>query len=181
MPQTSGEAAAAYHAEHAVRAGQPPREEEPRKVLVDTVRVRDGEPLDAGDPTTPPAAFAMRGDPTYVVPARLGPRVVLAAVAGLAVVALLFVAFDRPASHGAPAPAVGAPAAPVVAEPLPPAVQAPEHALQAPVENTPPAPSGPAEDLPAAPPVPPPASSHRHGHGPKGSGGPDLGEFKTTF
>jgi hypothetical protein len=203
MPQTSGEASAAYHAEHAVRAGQAPREDEPRKVLVDTVRVPVARPLD--EDTGPPFdKLAARADPTYVVPARMVPRVVLAAVAGLAVVALIFIAFGRgqdahpiPPAANAP-PVLTSPAQPesALAVALPAAAPLPAPAVPAAAAE--PSPGDTPTPMQAAPgSAPPSLASRPHSRHPgtastdnRGSAAaagtatgtqPALGEFKTTF
>jgi hypothetical protein len=204
MPQTSGEASAAYHAEHAVRAGQAPREDEARKVLVDTVRVPVAKPLD--EDTGPLFdKLAARADPTYVVPARMVPRVVLAAVAGLAVVALIFIAFGRPAAQDAHpvSPAVSPLAAqanappPVIVAPAQPALAvAPPPELPAPAAEPSPGDTAAMQAAQAAPVPAGPAAAHPHSRHPgtasteslegkrnAAAGAPPagLGEFKTTF
>ncbi|MGH7434823.1 MAG: hypothetical protein ACRENE_04040, partial [Polyangiaceae bacterium] len=84
MPQTGGEASAAYHAEHALRAGHDAHDDS-MKVLIETVRL--------------PAASADldrrgAGEATYVKASRQGPRIVVAALAGLLVVAAFFAFFS---------------------------------------------------------------------------------------
>jgi hypothetical protein len=176
MPQTAGEGSAAYHAEHAVHAGRTPYDEK-KKVLVDTLRLRtvtegatDAERGDA--PVRPPA------DPTFVLPQRLGPRVIVATIAGLLVVLAIFAYLDRgpkqsvasapptaPPTATTPAPAPEAPALPVAA--LPATSPASE-------EVTP-----PIADPSAAPPAA--VATRPHGPGPRHKGMGDVGEFKTTF
>ncbi len=177
LSQTSGEASAAYHAEHAVRAGRTARDED-RKVLVDTVRLPIG--ADADDLGGP-----MPGrDPTFVLPARLAPRVVIAVLAGLLVVVVLFAAFDHPSAlfargstdDPAPEPAVATVPQPSIVT-APPAAQ-PQAAM--PAEPLLPSVEAPAMTDPAAPPAAMATRPRTSGLRPK-AGATDVGEFKTSF
>lgn len=171
MPQTGGEAAAAYHAEHAVHAGRTAREED-RKVLVDTVRL----PAAIED-----ESYELRTalEETYVRPDRQERRVVVAILAGLLVVMAIFAYLDRSPREAAttsPSPrqallaAVPAPPPSVtVAEPPRP----PPAAGQPRAEETM---AAPAETAPAAPATV--ASRARSTARPKAG---DVGEFKTNF
>lgn len=174
LPQTSGEAAAAYHSEHAVRAGRTAHEED-RKVLVDTVRLPIG--VDSDDPD---ARFA-GPDPTYVLPARLAPRVVIAVLAGLVVVVGLFAVLDRPSTHASDG--AQAPEPPVAALPQPSAIASPPSAQPAPTPPVEQAATGFEQPLEAEPTAPAAAFAARpraSGPRPK-AGGRDVGEFKTSF
>jgi hypothetical protein len=174
MPQTAGEASAAYHAEHAVRAGRTARDEG-RKVLVDTIRLRP--PTDEGELALRPGA----ADPTFVLSTRLGPRIVVATIAGFLVVLAIFAYLDREPQQGSasvappPQPPAVAAAAPV------PAAASTENAAS-PATNPEPAPTTAAAASTDPSPAPPAAMATR----PRGAGGHrqspgDVGEFKTTF
>jgi len=92
-PQTDGQAAATYHAEHAVRAAQTSPDDEP-KVVVD--RPPLAETLQISRDAVPGAGERQAWTETTAVSAQpLGARVTVAVVAGLAVVALIFVALER--------------------------------------------------------------------------------------
>jgi hypothetical protein len=201
MPQTDGEASAAYHARHDVRAARTSPDDEP-KVIVERP-VGPPSPLELA-PTVPdltaederPETTAERGVrekqvaaarlPTAELPARLGPRVALAGAAGMLVVLFLFVALaalraNRSAEEKAPSAAM-APAEP----------PAPALTVRASASSAPPA-TGEAVSLLASAPVastpvakapphaggkgkaPAPAATHAP------SAIPDLSELKTTF
>lgn len=176
MPQTAGEASAAYHAEHALHAGRTAHDEG-MKVLVDTVRLpaADG---DDGPPRPSP-------DPTFVLPARLAPRVVVAALAGLLVVLAIFAYLDRRGPESAALAGLAGASAPAPArteEPLPAVAAA--RPTEVPAQ---PAPSSQqaseAVGAPAveAPPAPPSAVATRSRTRTRDKGTGDVGEFKTTF
>lgn len=173
MPQTAGEASAAYHAEHAVHAGRSAREED-QKVLVDTVRL----PAAAEEPEL---ALLPLANPTLVIPARLGPRVVVAAIAGLLVVLAIFAYLDRdPTPHAAgPGPTVQ----PAPSEPAPAVPAAPATPAQATGAAEPEAPAGPATAPPTDTPATPPSAvaTRPRGSGPRRQAPGEVGEFKTTF
>lgn len=175
MPQTAGEGAAAYHAEHAVRAGRTARDES-RKVLVDTVRL---------PAATEDESFELRSslEATYVLPDRQKRRVVIATIAGLLVVVVISAYLDRAPRRAATAqPSQAVPAAvqsPPQPQPAVPGIQT------APVETTPESPAEPAPAATAAAPAeaastPPAAvaSRPRSASRPKAA---DVGEFKTAF
>jgi hypothetical protein len=120
----------------------------------------------------------------------------MAVVAGLAVVALMFIAFGRPDGQGArsasspePLPVVPSPAPPEPAVQAVPPPEAPLSALPAQAAAAEPSPGDSPAATQAAPPAPPAVASRAHSRHPgtasaesKGSGAqPALGEFKTTF
>jgi hypothetical protein len=163
MPQSDGQAAAAYHAQHGVRPARTVAEREP-KVLVDrwpfsAIR-RDVRPVAQG--ATEPSPRLAR---------HLKRRVATAILAGLLVVAGLFLVLKLtsggPTSNeraGAfPEPVAVVPAVPVAVSEA--AVEAVPVADPAPPESPPPA--GKPQRRPARP---TPAAA-----------GSNLGEFKTTF
>jgi hypothetical protein len=159
-PQTDGEASAAYHARHDVRAARTSPDEEPKVVIEritqpPTIRI-DRSKLPLFDEASARAAL----EPTAVVPPKMGPRIVLAVVAGLLVVFVLLVAV-RVASkspwfrgfRGA-ASASSAPAAVTTAEPRtippPPPVMGTAAAKQDEAEPAVGAPSPAAPVIPSA-------------------------------
>jgi hypothetical protein len=120
MPQTDGDASAAYHARHDVRAARTSPDEEPKVVIEritqpPTIRI-DRSKLPMFNEASARAAL----EPTAVVPPKMGPRIVMAVVAGLLVVCVLLVAVRMMSkslwSHAA-SPASTAPAAVTTAEP----------------------------------------------------------------
>jgi hypothetical protein len=174
MPQSAGEASAAYHAEHALQAGRTAPDEK-KKVLVDTVRLPAATEGDA-------VGFRHSADPTFVVREKLGPRIVVAAIAGFLVVLAIFAYLDRaPASSASDLPdtrheTLGAAAPPPpVAAPEPP-VAATATAATPPAPEAPPAPASAIEAPPAAGTA---LASRPHGSHRKTPG--DVGEFKTSF
>jgi hypothetical protein len=183
MPQTAGEASAAYHAEHALHAGRT-AQDEGMKVLVDTVRLPAAEGDDVPPRPSPDATFVLR--------ARLAPRVVVAALAGLLVVLAIFASLDSWRSwHGWPhsprpseTPAAGA-SAPVLAPtaaPLPASATAGTAELPAPPATASPQPSEPvAAPGVEAPPAAPAAVATRSRTRTRDKGTGDVGDFKTTF
>jgi hypothetical protein len=202
MPQTDGDASAAYHARHDVRAARTSPEEEP-KVIIEkqalqaTIRIDRSKIKDLNESLIRAGAM----DPTAVLPPRIGRRIILAVAAGVAVVVGLFAALRLTgrldANH--PAPAAAAPrqalpalttAAPAVAttapsglEPSPGSASAlpsatapsatPTESAHATTSAAPKARSAPSGSASAHPPKPKPA--------PSASATPDLGELKTTF
>jgi hypothetical protein len=187
-PQTGGEAAAAYHAEHSLRAGHAGHDEDV-KVLVDTVRL-------------PPAAetdemgLRFAAEPTFILPSRQGPRIVVAALAGLLVVVAIFAYLDREARQAAvvaapqaPLPgealtraAVASPEVPRPAEipmPVAPAAAEPARAAPQPVAEAPAAPAVVEAPPPAAAPAAVASRTRATGHVQKSPG--DMGEFKSSF
>jgi hypothetical protein len=193
MPRTSGEASAAYYAEHAVHPAHTFPEEQP-KVMVERGPF---EARDSTDPSTirlplvevPPGWRA--ADPTYVPPKPLGPRVAVAILAGALVVLGLFVSLDRPHQPGATARAAlpSAPSTPA-AMPVEPALALTATPVVEPLVQAPSAPSSvpssaPLPALVAAPSLPARAP-RRSSNSNNASSRPspptaDLGEFKTTF
>jgi hypothetical protein len=147
-PQTDGQSAAAYHAEHAVPAAQPPPDDEPKVViyrppLAQTVRMAQAKVAPDADPKAWTETTAVGAQP-------LAGRVVVAVLAGSVVVMVIFVALQRMSSEraaDAPRPAVGGSASTAAA---PMATVA--------VENVAPAPA-PAPKEPAAPAASPAAAS----------------------
>jgi hypothetical protein len=205
-PQTAGQASAAYHAEHAVLAAKTSPDEQP-KVLVElpTTAPPDPAPTVRIDPAA--RARARAEVATYISPAQLLPRAVVAVLAGLVVVAGIFAVVEAVTKRPAPAPESAAPpfAGPgMPATPAEPAPIAPSAASPASAASPPSAaasavmavPEGPVEAPPPAAavetqePVAPSARARRFarpsgaGHAKAGgasSAHSDLGEFKTSF
>jgi hypothetical protein len=178
-PQTDGQASAAYHARHDVRPARTSPDAEPKVVVeraqhAPTLRI-DRAKLNA----------ARSLDPTAVVPAQVGPRIVAAVVSGLVVVLLLFVATrltfpQTPAASASPSLAPAPLASEIPAVPSARASQAPPAAeTAAPSNNVVEKRAVPAPPLvsPAAVTAPRP----RARPAPPASSSPDWGELKTTF
>lgn len=208
-PQTGGEAAAAYHAEHSLRAGHAGHDED-MKVLVDTVRLPAAAETDE-------LALRFAGEETYVLRSRLGPRVVVAALAGLLVVAAIFAFFSwgpgpkstsssldpgTKSASSAPEPdlkgqgsAVAVPQAPAGGQahtgaavaapdlPRPAEIAMPvAPAMAEPAPAAPPAVEAPAASAGAEAPAPAPATvASRAKSAGHARKSPDVGEFKTAF
>jgi hypothetical protein len=163
MPQSDGEAAAAYHAEHGVRRARTSSEPGP-KVVVE--RPQGGFPTERKRAlAAPPAARAPAGSrealSTFVPARALRRRVALALVAGLLIVLLSFMTLRLTGKrHDALAPASGTTAAAVVESPREGTVSAePPSAPEATAASPEPAkeePSTAASPQAAALPVPPP-------------------------
>jgi hypothetical protein len=186
MPQTDGEASAAYHAEHGVRAAHTSPDEDAKVVV---------EPSLSNVPT-PALGFKLRGKadglrrpaaavaPTLATPPALLPRAALAVVAGLLVVVGLFV-FLRFSSPSQPPPA--APVMPTVAPAVPvqlssPAISAAVAAGLTETGATDVPSAAPAVHAPAMPtPVAPKTTRSRPSAIPAKPVSSGLGEFKTTF
>jgi len=207
-PQSAGEAAAAYHAEHPVHPARTSPDEEPKVIverppLAPTVRVQR-EKLQA---IIEQADAARRAKETEAaeqaeVPVSMGPRVLIAAVAGLVVVLVIFLlargriggtesgtAGGVGATATATATATTAAAATgtaTAAATVTGAASATSTAI--PVADTtaqavaPPPPTAhvPITALPAAPATAPAATAKPPKPRPTSTSG-DLGEFKTTF
>jgi cytoskeletal protein RodZ len=207
-PQTGGEASAAYHAEHSLRAGHSAHDEE-MKVLVDTVRL----PAAA---ESSELSLRCASEPTHVMQSRLGPRIVVAALAGLLVVAAIFTFFSWGpgpkselsssgagpksglsssgagpksglSSSGQQAPAAeetltrAAVAAPDLPKPaVIPAAAEPAAAPQ-PVAEAPAAPAAVEAPPPSLAPAPAAVASRSKSTGHVRKSPSDVGEFKTTF
>jgi hypothetical protein len=91
-PQTDGEASAAYHARHDVRAARTSPDDEP-KVVIERVAQPPTIRIDRSTIRQVEEAISRAAlEPTAVVPPQTGPRVVVAVLAGLVVVLVLFVA-----------------------------------------------------------------------------------------
>jgi hypothetical protein len=176
-PQTDGQASAAYHARHDVRPARTSPDAEPKVVIeraqhAPTLRIDRAKLHAAGSL-----------DPTAVVPAQVGPRIVAAVVGGLVVVLLLFVA-TRLTFPQAPSPSASPSPAPLASEipavPSARASQAPPAAESAaPSNNVAEKPAVPAPPLVSATAVTPPRPRARPT--PPASSSPDWGELKTTF
>jgi hypothetical protein len=206
-PQSAGEAAASYHAEHPVHPARTSPDEEPKVIverppLAPTVRVQREklqaiiEQADAARRAKEAEAAEQAG-----VPVSMGPKVLIAAVAGLVVVLVIFVlarnkiaGMDSGTAGGAGATATAtattaaattgtATAAATVSG----AVTATAMSTAIPVADTtaqpaaPPPPTAhvPVSALPAAPATGPAATAKPKPRPTATSG--DLGEFKTTF
>ena len=174
MPQSDGQAAAAYHAQHGVRPARTVAEREP-KVLVDrwpfsAIR-RDVRPVAQG--ATEPSPRLAR---------HLKRRVATAILAGVLVVAGLFLVLKLTSGGPTSNERVGAVPEPVAVVPaVPVAVSAAVSAVQAPTAEA------AVEALPVADPAPPesppPAAKPRRrpARPTPAAAGSNLGEFKTTF
>ncbi len=168
MPQTDGDASAAYHARHDVRAARTSPEDEP-KVIIERQALQQTIRIDRAKVRELNEALVRAGarDPTAVLPPRVGPRIALAVVAGLVVVIGLFAALHasgRYAGYG-PAPAAAAPKPPSDDLPSVSAAVAPPATLAPGSLETP---SSSASSLPsaAAPRAADPASSSTATDGP---------------
>lgn len=184
-PRTAGEASASYHAEHAVHAAYTCPDDDP-KVMVEGGSVQARERT---DPSGFRASLAevpegwRAADPTHVPARPLGPRIVLAALAGLLVVLVIFVALGRtPELAPAVAPTLTLPPLPtpvtLTATPLEPVVALTANPAVDPV------PEPPSVTSPVAPPAPPaqaPQARASKGRPRASAPAADLGEFKTTF
>jgi hypothetical protein len=193
-PQSAGQASASYHAEHVVRPARTSPDEMP-KVLVDR-------------PTAPPtlrihrtalhqavASMMATGEgeqPTVVRPPGLGPRVLVAVVAGLVVVMGLFVvlkltAAKQGAATGTTSAATAVPVAPATSATVTAtatvAPDAPTTTARAPEPEatTPAAIAVPSLSTAPAATAVRPASSTKPKAKPAATATSDLGEFKTTF
>jgi hypothetical protein len=169
MPQSDGEAAAAYHAEHGVRRARTSSEPGP-KVVVE--RPQNTFPTERKRAlAAPPVARVPAGLPgskealSTFVPARaLRRRVALAVVAGLLIVLLSFMALRLTAKRpGALAPAPGTTTVAATAQAQgerPASVEPPSAATPEPAAGSPDSvmqePSGPGAPQAAAVPVAPP-------------------------
>jgi hypothetical protein len=152
-PQTDGEASASYHVRHDVRAARTSPDEEP-KVIVD----RTTEPAIRVERTTEPEPVRAPPrpvpGPTANLPPRLGPRVVMAAVAGGLVVLIVFIALRSSGRHGTAGDAA-LPALPGASAPSPAALDvvptaAPETTRVSSAQPAVQAPATGASPLPAA-------------------------------
>jgi hypothetical protein len=189
-PQTDGEASASYHARHDVRAARTSPDDVPsviveRAVLPPTlhkIRIDGGEepPLRSAPARPAPA-------PTANLPPRLGPRVVMAVVAGALVVLILVIglraSFQRGTFGTAPAPTSPAQPGAERVELPPPAAASAQPPAPPPSDGV----ASPIESAPApVPPLPrrtaPSASSGRTRAKPAPPASAALdGELKTTF
>jgi hypothetical protein len=190
MPQTDGQASAAYHAEHLVRPARTSPDEEPkvvveRPVLSPTTRIDRARVQAAIEQAE---AQRREQDTTASVPQEIAPRVLVAVVAGLVVVLGLFVVLrlatgqratkhdsaSSPGTTAAPTPlsAAAAPMAP------PPATANAPAAAAAPVE--PPAQEATASPVPPGPTptAAPPRAAPRKA---PANAGTNLGEFKPSY
>jgi hypothetical protein len=195
-PQTDGESHAAYHAKHQVHAARTSPEDEPKVVverpnLPQTTRIdrsRIQSVIDQAD------AMRRENEATAVLPQRVAPRLLVAIVAGLAVVMGLFVllrlAFKHDADERPPVEARPAAVAPQVAPPPALPASAPPAPVPATAESSasvPPPDPSPAETSTAKPPPAarawaPPAGKPRVP--PKASASSptvDLGDYQTQL
>jgi hypothetical protein len=165
-PQTAGQASAAYHAKHAVMAAKTSPDEEP-KVVVELPTTAPPEP----PPTVridPAARERARAEvETYVSGAKFLPRVVVAVLAGLVVVAGIFAVVEAMTKRPAPpvesaAPALGPPAPPAEPAAVAPFAAGPSSAAGLPsaaASAAMPAPEAPVEAPASAAAVEAPASA----------------------
>jgi len=186
MPRTSGEASAAYHAEHAVHPAHTSPDEQP-KVMVDRDPVGDRHSTDPSG-KVPALAEVPDGwgaaDPTYVPAGSRARAIVLAILAGVFVVAGIAFSLDR----RGPSATTESPATITVPSlPAPSAVAADEPAVAPMATTAPPVVEPLPVSSPASSPMPVtpiPTRPHTRASGPRAHGPPaavDLGEFKTTF
>ncbi len=193
MPQTGGEASAAYHARHDVRAARTSPDDEPKVI----VRRQHSAPAVRAEQTTAPDPDEVRGravpGPTAELPPRLAPRIAVALGAGGLVVLVLFGALAvfraSRAAGEAPAAAAAIEMGPVVIATAAPTAAATATA-NADRPPTPPATPTPAVAEPIAVPVlsrgraaTKSATSAKASAQPPlpASTGPDLSELKTSF
>jgi hypothetical protein len=188
--QSAGQAVASYHAEHAVRAPQPSPDDEPkvvieRRVLAQTLRVARSK---AGRKKTRIQTASPKPS------TRMGRRMLIAVVAGLAVVFVIFVALGRGSSESTPVAGASIVASDSLPPAAPPVTEHPKEvpaaqelampvAVAPPAESQSPAPTPasnrvtrktPSAWLPAKPKLKPlPAQTNPNA--------PDLGEFRTSF
>jgi hypothetical protein len=199
-PRSAGEAAASYHAEHPVHPARTEPDEEPKVIverppLAPTVRVQRGgvqamiEQADAMRRAAEAEAEAEAEAAAQApVPVTMGPRVLIAAVAGLVVVLVIFVVargIGAGTARGVAATATATTAATAAATAT--ATATATAAATIPVGDTTGAPAPPATvhvpvtALPTAPPTAPAATAKpRPRPASTGTSG-DLGEFKPTF
>jgi hypothetical protein len=198
-PQTDGESHAAYHAKHQVHAARTSPEEEPKVVverpnLSATTRIDRSHvqaAIEQGD--------ARREQSTAVLPQRVAPRMVLAVIAGLAVVMGLFVVLrlatkrdpvPRPSVHAEPATVASvvtssaATSAPSAAEsaavPLAPTTPAATETETAPPPAT--AATASVRAWPGArPKAPPKAAPKAASKASPSASGVDLGDYQTQL
>ncbi len=188
-PQSSGEAAAAYHAEHPVHPARTSPDEEPKVIverppLVPTVKVQREQVqaiIEAADEMR--RAAEAEAAAKAQVPVSMGPRVLIAAVAGLVVVLVIFL-LARGKTEETPS-ATGAASATATATAMATATATTTATAMATGEPMPSADT--VGDTPAAP-VPtvhvavtalPTAKPPRPKPAPTATS--DVGEFKTTF
>jgi hypothetical protein len=194
-PQSDGQAAAAYHAEHTPHpSGKDSTGDDVPKVLLD----RPLTPTSVSARRSPAPARPYSSDATvFVPPERLGLRIAVAAVAGLLVASLVFLVLvltrGRPPGAGVVASAPSPPPVLTQANAAAAGTAAALPAAAAPAEAVPPAASADAPEGSAIGLAP--AASSGHGHGPaapvspasrrKTKAGPasstDVGEFRTNF
>jgi len=201
-PQTDGQASASYHAEHGVRPARTSPDDEPkvvveRALLVPTARI-NRVTVQRAVGQADALRQAAEASPA-AVPQQMGPRVIAAIVAGVSVVAGLFLLLRLTMEgHDAPRPPIGSSSAIPVAmaaptEPATATAQAPPLMPLPPAAMPAPRPAiveEPRTPVPRATPTPgsavprgtasPPGARPRNPR-PAVSSGPDLGEFKTTF
>jgi hypothetical protein len=186
-PQTDGQSSAAYHTQHEVRPAHTEPDEQP-SVVVERVPMSPTLKIDRTQLATAiEAAKAARladkmaSEPP---PVTLGPRVVIAMVAGLAVVLVLFLVARTSLQRKNAAPALSPPdplvtATTAPAAPLPSATPVAPSAVAAASASSAwvPVASAASSSPPAAPTTP--SRTRPRGTPPAGTG--DMGEFKTTF
>jgi hypothetical protein len=191
MPQTDGQASAAYHAEHMVRPARTSPDEVPKVVVERPLQAATTRIDRAKVQHVIEQAEARRQamEAPAEVPQQIGPRVIVAIVAGLVVVAGLFLVLRLTQKQPVPpAPPVKL-AVPATATPTPTATAAstptstpiPATATATAADTAPPADTATA--APAAPPATtaPSASAKPKTPRPAAAGTGDIGEFKTTF
>ncbi len=195
-PQSAGEAAAAYHAEHPVHPARTSPDEEPKVIverppLVPTVKVQREQVqaiIEQADAMRR-AAEDEEAAAQATVPVSMGPRVLIAAVAGLVVVLLIFLVARGKSggTQGATTMTTATATATATSNPTPtPTPTNAASSVPIPVAETteeptaapPPTAHVPISALPAAPPTAPATTGKPR---PRPTSSSDLGEFKTTF
>jgi hypothetical protein len=165
-PQSAGEAAASYHAQHPVHAARTSPDEEP-KVIVERPTLAPTVRVDA-------ARRAREAEGAEAqVPVTMGPRVLIAAVAGLVVVLVIFMVARGMGAGAESGTARGAATATATAIPVADTTEAPAAVPPSPTAHV------PITALPVAPATAPAATAKPKPRATATSG--DLGEFKTTF
>jgi hypothetical protein len=184
-PQTDGQSSAAYHTQHEVRPAHTEPDEQP-SVVVERVPMSPTLKIDrtqlAGAIEAAKAARLADKMASEPPPVTLGPRVVIAMVAGLAVVLVLFLVARSSLQRKNAGAAVPSPPDPLVTAtttpaPLPSAILAAPSAVVAASPSAAPVASTAPSALPTAPTAP--SRTRPRGAPPAGTG--DMGEFKTTF
>jgi hypothetical protein len=187
-PQTDGQSSASYHTQHEVRPAHTEPDEQP-SVVVERVPMSPTLKIDrtqlAGAIEAAKAARLAEKMASEPPPVTLGPRVVIAMVAGLAVVLVLFLVARSSLQRKNAAAAVPSPPDPLVTAMTAPAVPLSSATPAAPsavvVASASAAWVPVASAASSALPTAPTAASRTRPRGAPPAGTGDMGEFKTTF